>query len=988
MRPYRLSTESESITRTPDVADEPSHFPEPVCQPLETELLDAELSFYHSRSWCLNALPTLREVVQHLHEELTRMDNPQEDWQRAEVMTNVFLLSCAIADTVDDHMLGARFDFSRATAVAPALDPVVWAAEVLLMAVRRAREWRLGRVYKWREAWGAGVVEFLKLFVADGEPNRDALSLARAQLTSLLGLGFPAEVLRLRPRIPAAFRSQDLTHFDILALGRRFTAEFPERDRPVLVVGLRTAGSYFAPLLCAWLAIQGYRYLEYVTFRPKTGLARRESEVLEGSARKGALAVIVDEPPGTGGTLAKGVDFIRKAGFAASDVVALLPIHPTRREDWATGQGFLSLSAIRVLPLEPEQYHKRQLFEPEAVEARLAEYFGRRRYSRVRVVASPAEERLNLILQRRLAGKFHTRLIRIYKVQLERDDVQAETRHVLAKSVGWGWLGYHALIAGERLSAFVPPLLGLRDGILYTEWLLQGNPAGDGQDRGRWLEAAASYVAARVRYLPLEGDPSPDLGSANQYPGHELLARTLARAYGRKGAAALKRHRLGHELARRACPCPTLIDGRMHPQEWIAGSRRLLKTDFEHHGQGKHQLNVTDPAYDLAEAILFLCLSEPEEDWLINRYIENTGDSGVKERLFLNKLLAGTWARTKALMHLADGHRSDRAQEFNQLYIDAWNFLTVHTVRVCGGISGRPAVLRWHSPLVVMDIDGVLDTLIFGFPSTSAAGLRALSLLHAHNVAVVVNTARPLSQVKEYCRAYGFVGGVADYGAVAWNAVDGREQILVSSESLHQLERVRNALRQVPGVFLNEDYRYSIRAYTYEYESGRTVRLPMLLVRHLLASLKADRLDFHQTYLDTAIVAKEVDKGRGLLALLELVGQRDIETIAIGDSEPDLAMFRVANRSFAPSHISCQSVARLLGCRIADRPFQEGLLRSVHSVLHPRGGRCDRCRSVGRLRPGEAGLLFWRLLEAADRGQLRLLLQAMLDPMALRAFVQ
>ena len=41
------------------------------------------------------------------------------------------------------------------------------------------------------------------------------------------------------------------------------------------------------------------------------------------------------------------------------------------------------------------------------------------------------------------------------------------------------WLGYHAFLAGHRLAGFVPPVLGLRDGVLYSEWLPQppaGNP--------------------------------------------------------------------------------------------------------------------------------------------------------------------------------------------------------------------------------------------------------------------------------------------------------------------------------------------------------------------------------------------------------------------------------------------------------------------------------------------------------------------------------
>ena len=37
--------------------------------------------------------------------------------------------------------------------------------------------------------------------------------------------------------------------------------------------------------------------------------------------------------------------------------------------------------------------------------------------------------------------------------------------------VGWGWLGYHAYLAGVRLSGFVPKTIGLRHGLLLTEWI-------------------------------------------------------------------------------------------------------------------------------------------------------------------------------------------------------------------------------------------------------------------------------------------------------------------------------------------------------------------------------------------------------------------------------------------------------------------------------------------------------------------------------------
>ena len=77
-----------------------------------------------------------------------------------------------------------------------------------------------------------------------------------------------------------------------------------------------------------------------------------------------------------------------------------------------------------------------------------------------------------------------------------------------------------------------------------------------------------------------------------------------------------------------------------------------------------------------------------------------------------------------------------------------------------------------------------------------------------------------------------------------------------------------------------------------------------------------------------------------------------------------------------------------LDSRIALAEEERMLLDSVRAMLHPDGGGCDRCRSGGRLRTGEADRLVWDLLKAADRGRPCLLLQALLDPMALRAFIR
>jgi hypothetical protein len=134
--------------------------------------------------------------------------------------------------------------------------------------------------------------------------------------------------------------------------------------------------------------------------------------------------------------------------------------------------------------------------------------------------------------------------------------------------------------------------------------------------------------------------------------------------------------------------------------------------------------------------------------------------------------------------------------------------------------------------------------------------------------------------------------------------------------------------------------------------------------------------------MDTAIVAREVDKGTGLSALLSWVGQEDWETMGVGDSEPDLAMFRAVRNRFAPAHINCARLARMLGCRIARQPYQRGLLAIVRALVHPQGGRCARCSSCMDPKPGDGDLIV-DLLHAADAKRPVAFLRALLDPKAL-----
>src|SRR5262249_2526783 len=249
-------------------------------------------------------------------------------------------------------------------------------------------------------------------------------------------------------------------------------------------------------------------------------------------AQKNAHVLIVDESIHSGHTLAKAVILLREFGFADTNLVVLNPAEPAF-PDWKASRIFQSLSKITTITLEPEERYKQRLLDSNAVEVRLQEYFQARGYVEARVSTTAQAKRLNLHWQEKPPERVDVRRKRIYPVKLKRSDGAGEVRYVLAKSVGWGWLSYHAFLAAQKLSAFVPPLLGLREGILYSEWVHDSRELPDQtQDRSRAVEAIASYVASRSRELRFDADPASDLALEGRHKGLELLAGSLSRAYG------------------------------------------------------------------------------------------------------------------------------------------------------------------------------------------------------------------------------------------------------------------------------------------------------------------------------------------------------------------------------------------------------------------------------------------------------------------------
>jgi hydroxymethylpyrimidine pyrophosphatase-like HAD family hydrolase len=952
--------------------------------PLSVPMLETEAGFYSHYPWCLEVFPRFREVVDRLRSELTHRNNVQEEWQRLEVNLNIYLFSCSIAESVDDFLIGKTWDFTKVNSL-PLVGSVLGGVKSVLDRRRRSREQSLKRLAEWRESWEKALQGFLQDFLSgDGAPTRGERSSAN-DLKSLLEFSFPQQILNLRPRIPAAFHAQDLTHFDIMKLATKFAQIETQRAKPVLVVGLRTAGSYFAPVLRAQLLREGFSDVDSVSIRPKSGVGYWEMLHLKRAAEKKAVAIVIDEPGGTGTTNALGVDCVRRAGIPNENIVLMVPVHPTVL-DWREKPGYMRLHRIRMLALEPGEYHKHTLMDPYVVEEHLSGYFKASGYFNTKIVESPKADDLNRRLRDLSEEKSQNRFKRVYEIHLLKENGQQEIRLILAKSVGWGWLSYHAFYAAEKLTGFVPPVLGLRNGLLFSEWCEHETPLARHIQKDRLIERSAAYIAARVQQLRLAEDPTADLAGEARHYGTEKLVDYLSLAWGGRAIAGLKRPRLCRDLAAREVPCPTFIDGRMRQLEWIPTDHCALKSDFEQHGLGKYELSIVDPAYDLAEVALNQQLTQNEEERLLDSYVKATGDSDVRRRLFLNKVQAGTWAMYSNLMNLADQRLAHRHQEFHHRFTEAWDFLTIQSARHCGKLCQRQEQLSWKSPVIVLDVDGVLDKHAFGFPTTTMAGIKAISLLQSHGFTIALNTARTVTEVKEYCRSYGFAGGVAEYGAWAWDAISGKEVELLSNQDRAQLAELSQRLREIPGVFLNDAYQYSIRAYVYG--ANGTMPVPTQIIQTLMAKLKVDRLQLRQTSLDTAITARAIDKGKGLLALKALIGMPLADVVTVGDTESDLPMFAVSGRSYAPGNMTkCRPVAKAMGCKVVEGKYQVGLLEIARTIAHPDGGRCSQCDGAEKLHSAKEDI-FERLLEVADKGRLARLADAVRDPMSLKAFVK
>lgn len=914
-------------------------------------LLSEECEFYSRYTWSLDPHLPIAMILTAMRCELeAAMAEKDPAWQRRDIRANLLLLIGAVSTACDEFIRGDTLRMPRALTRLRTARSIRWGLENASLG----RHARAARMIAWRSRWIRA-----RDMMCDDLLGGGLTAAAASGVEECFTKQLPKQFLKRTIGIPSAFGKLGMAPDDVIELAGEFIRRYPDRHEKIIIVGIRTGGSYFVPIICAELRRQGYTELESVTVQPDKGLGREERRTLRDCGRRGYMALIVDDPPHTGETLALALEQMIAEGFTAERCRILLPT-------LQVGSGWPRLFPEALLVRLPqERWLKQRILTGKSEATPLRDYYESAGYSRVSIARMPYAD-----AQVPRRGRMPPA---IFRVKARTSSGALVTHHVEAKAVGWGWLGYRAFVAGQRLAPDVVQLLGLRDGILYS----RSFPA---SDRVEVIlpNVVGRYIGRRVLALPL-GERTRRHTLARHENALNLLRRALSRAYGPGPAEPLVRARLERDLAGLSCAVRTYVDGSMAKSNWSSDGNNVYKSDYEQRGLGKSEANVSDPAFDLAAAVLSLGYSKRDENDLIESYVAASQDHAVRDRLTLNKLLAGLWAMNSAQERMFEADsREERLREHSNI-VSAWTFLTIEAARFCGSLYEKPDLRGLGERIVCLDVDGVIDRRMLGFPCITAAGIEALSRLAAHGLPVVLNTARSALEVKEYCLAYGFVGGAAENGSVVWDARSRRSQSLVTPQEFAQLQKIREILAAMPGVFVDERHCHSVKAYVYARPGegiAATLRdmfksfrvgmvspqpLPELMVRAILEEHSLNLLEFHSTTLDTMITAKGCDKGRGLRSIIEWLGAGQPEVCAVGDSSTDLSMFAAADLSFAPQHIDCAREARLLGCEIMDKPYQRGFRQAVERICPLKIG--ER-RLEPRLSAGERTIL--EALAAAD----------------------
>ena len=729
----------------------------------------------------------------------------------------------------------------------------------------------------------------------------------RAELPKL-----PAWLTQEVLRLPSCFRSFDQRPSDCVRLAENFVSQ--AKPKSAIVVGVRTSGSYLAPLVTAALA-NAILHVETLTVRPGRPLRSTQRAVLGRIVRCSGHVLVVDDPPVSGEALR---EVIRELRVPSDQLTLLIPSFEKKLPE--------PLRRYRAVTLPFDEWAVHTQLTPQAVQATLTDLIGAR-VNRVQRLPSPAPDtsRLN-----------RGNVSALYLVDID----QSASLLVMVSGAGLGYFGRHVLAVAQAIPQYVPRIYGFRDGLLFRSWLPE-------EHRLTTLtsglaDQVAAYVSARAAALPTAIDRSR--GLSGRKPVWEVASMLIAGTFGRLGIPL--RPVLLDIAVRRltAVRSPSVVDGDAGLHRWFFDGSSLRTITSGVRAFSNFDLACYDPAYDVAG--VNPGGRHPHVETVRRCYEVRSGRRVDGERLLLYELVH-LWNRARN-GYLTRSELRRASSRSVQRYLAACY------------LSDLPT--SWDGPLVALDCDGVLETHPLGYPTTTPAGALALRSLRQHGYQPVIVTGRSVDEVRERCETYNLAGGVAEYGAVVYRHDPPEIIDLLVPRQRVALDSLRKSLAVTPGVELDADYSYTVRAFCAD-SRGQTRKLSNQVVSDVLCRAGNPSAYVVAGEGQTDFVAIGIDKGKGLRALARMLGSRTI-ALAVGDTASDLPMLSLAHSAYFTANASRDVRGR--GIPVLRQPYQAGLSAAVARLLGHRPGNCPSCRAPAH---GHETRLLLAMLAAPEAGR-------------------
>jgi hypothetical protein len=959
-------------------------------------------------------------------------------------LTDAFLLAASLHQVLEDYLerdVGSLAAASRRVAKLGAsgtgtASAVLGAAAATALGVawRSAAGRRAGRV----EALTGSLLRSLADAVVAGvlaEAPRPAFRAAHADPERLAALAaavrdalpsLPRGLSRRPPRPPTCFRVLDEEPEDVVRLVEAVVEDGLE-GRGALVVGLRTSGSYLAPLGAAALRAAGWQ-AESATMRPGRPLRPSASNRLARACAEASPIVVMDDPPRTGLALLRALEQLVEAGAEPSQlVVAVGLLGDALPEPLRALPAPLAGVRTVVLPFPAWAVHDRVRRAAQRLPALVGERAGP--HGRPHAGEPRGGERGGEVLLDPVpARRGHV----VVRAEVAPEGSLPEAMFAI-EGTGLGYLGRDAWAIAEALDGHVPRVFGVEAGLLVREWLPETARCSALQaqsDLAGFAKAVAAYVAHRRERLAVERDRSLDLRGWG--PVWEAAAGRLAEAFGRLAplarvltpAAAKRLLATGHPslvdgnsvpgaFFRRAPGAPTGPPGPQAASEGVDGARgpAVCKVGFAGAAFSNRDLYGYDALLDLAQTAAALEQEGVEATAaLVREYEQASGERVDAPRLLLYLLDF----HERALSELRGGLRGAEAALRPELARRQAAVLEAEAKAVRETLADLllgDVDPPQDGPLAVLDVDGVLETRWLEVPVPAPSGLLAVRALLRHGYRVVLATGRPLPSVAARCRAYRAAGAVAEYGAAV--VVASRTGTLVGPEAQAALRALDQAVAACPEVVADPAPVATRRLYGLG-RDGHLRGVPGSTLTELLDACGAGaRLGVVSVTTQTDLVPLGVDKARGLEALRALLsqprptawpapgpegggagagppgagssgpegssarehrsaglpsgggGEEDEIAFAMGDSEADRPVLERAALAFVPK--DAPSGLDAVACRTRE-PAQAGLFVAVGKLIGHPPGRCARCR---RPPPSAAERTLATVLDAVAGGRVQ-----------------